>query len=101
MTSGDAKSTGVLITEVTNQLRNTLIAKNTDYGDTANSSPLLASTIPPRTAILVRMSDKISRLQNLLKGNPASVAESIDDTMADLAGYAVLYLVQGMKEPTT
>ncbi len=39
------------------------------------------------------MSDKIARLANLHgREQDAAVAESIDETMADLAGYAILYL---------
>lgn len=38
------------------------------------------------------MSDKIARLQNLLKNNKNMVDESMQDTMADLAGYAILWL---------
>jgi len=45
--------------------------------------------------ILVRMSDKLSRLQNLLEMersemvNEALRSESIDETLKDLAGYAI------------
>jgi len=69
----------------------TLIKKNTDYGDSAWTEPVLAPNLPPKQAILVRMSDKISRLKSLSQ-KEALVAESYNDTMKDLGAYALLYL---------
>lgn len=40
--------------------------------------------------ILVRMSDKWERIQNLTNGVPDAVGESIQDTLMDLANYAIL-----------
>lgn len=77
-----------------------LLRKNVDYGDTAGRSPILAPDLSAGEAILVRMSDKISRLANLLQAdkNTAQVAESVEDTMRDLAGYAILWLVANNKD---
>lgn len=69
-----------------------LLRKNSDYGGSAWQVPVLAPTLTPRQAIQCRMSDKIQRLQTLLSGRQAEVAESIEDTMRDLAGYAILWL---------
>ena len=69
----------------------TLIKKNTDYGDSAWTEPVLAPNLPPKQAILVRMSDKINRLKALSQ-KEALVAESYNDTMKDLGAYALLYL---------
>ena len=69
----------------------TLIKKNTDYGDSAWTEPVLAPNLPPKQAILVRMSDKINRLKSLSQ-KEALVAESYNDTMKDLGAYALLYL---------
>lgn len=72
-----------------------LLRKNKDYGSSVFKSPVLAPSMDAGSAILVRMSDKISRLNNLLQAEAqASVDESIDDTLADLAGYAILYLAR-------
>lgn len=68
-----------------------LLRKNTDYGGSAWQTPLLASHLSPREAIQCRMSDKVHRLARLLSGEQAAVSESVDDTMADLAGYAILW----------
>jgi hypothetical protein len=71
----------------------TLLRKNHDYGCSAWRVPVLAPGMTPRQAIQCRMSDKISRLNTLLSGDvEAKVKESIEDTMKDLAGYAILWL---------
>ena len=81
-----------------------LLRKNADYGDTAGRSPVLAPDLSAGEAILVRMSDKIARLSNLLQKKDgavcfkAEVAESVEDTMRDLAGYAILWLVANNTE---
>lgn len=69
-----------------------LLRKNHDYGCSAWRTPVLAPGMSPRQAIQCRMSDKISRLNTLLSGDQAQVTESIEDTMRDLAGYAILWL---------
>lgn len=72
----------------------TLLAKNRDYGGSAWRRPVLAPQLRTGDAILCRMSDKVERLQKLLRdGNPA-VAESIEDTMSDLGSYCLLWLAR-------
>jgi glutaredoxin 2 len=64
--------------------------KNTDYGD---SFAKLRREMP--TAVLVRIYDKFSRLAQLMNGNAALVKdESIDDTLADLAAYCHMELME-------
>ncbi|MBQ9372158.1 MAG: DUF1599 domain-containing protein [Thermoguttaceae bacterium] len=72
-------------------LRELLVAKNHDYGSSAFESPLLLPTMKPETGVLVRIGDKIKRLQTLAR-NSQYVDESFDDTIRDLAGYCILYL---------
>ncbi|AMQ66736.1 hypothetical protein FDG96_gp77 [Bacillus phage Mgbh1] len=78
-----------LIAEVADDVRDLLIRKNGDYGDSFSKQyaeyGLMSS--------LIRMDDKIQRLKTLESGHEAQVDESIDDTLRDLAGYAVLTLV--------
>lgn len=90
----------VVISNVGLEVVALLLRKNSDYGDTAGRSPLLAPDLSAGEAILVRMSDKIARLSNLLQAdkNTAQVAESVGDTMRDLAGYAILWLVANHKD---
>lgn len=70
----------------------TLLRKNSDYGRSAWQVPLLAPNISAREAIQCRMSDKVQRLATMLSGSKPQVQESIEDTMIDLAGYAILWL---------
>ena len=81
------------IAEVGMEVVSLLLRKNSDYGNSAFKKPVLSPGTQPSDAILVRMSDKISRLNNLKDGKGAKVEESIRDTMTDLAGYAILWLV--------
>lgn len=67
-----------------------LLRKNHDYGSAIFEPPVLAPDIPASLAIQVRLSDKLSRIKNLLD-NPAEVSEeSIDDSMLDYAAYRLL-----------
>lgn len=71
-----------------------LLQKNNDYGSAIWKTPILAPDCNPGTAIRVRMSDKISRLQTLLEGGANEVGESIDDTLRDLGAYCLLELAR-------
>lgn len=92
----------IQIFNVCQDLAEMLIAKNHDYGDSAFKSPPLAPCLSASAAILVRMGDKIERLETLARklsnGDGIAVAsESVEDTIRDLAGYCVLLLI-AMKE---
>jgi hypothetical protein len=82
-----------VIAAVLCEVGDTLLRKNADYGSSVFKSPVLCPQMPPDSSILVRLSDKVERLQNLLGGSePEVTAEPISDTMEDLIGYAVLWL---------
>lgn len=83
------------IEQICDKLKETLISKNEDYGSSAFQPPVLAPNLEVATAILVRMSDKIERIKNLRQADPEKEThyESLRDTVLDLAGYCVLYLV--------
>lgn len=50
--------------------------------------------IPVESGLIVRMSDKIARISNLLGGAEAKVTdESVTDTLRDLANYAIITLL--------
>lgn len=70
-----------------------LLRKNKDYGCAVFNVPELAPECGAATAIRVRMSDKISRLRNLLKSDSPEIAESIEDTISDLGAYCLLLRV--------
>jgi len=82
-----------LIAEVGMDVIALLIRKNTDYGGSVFSSPILRPTLDPLVAIDVRMSDKIKRIANLLE-KPSSdysvTDESVEQTLDDLCGYIIL-----------
>jgi len=74
-------------------LRELLISKNSNYGNSALTSPPFAS-VTTREALMVRLGDKFNRLQTLSKGEPDKVGESINDTIRDIAGYCILILIE-------
>lgn len=78
------------------KLRGLLAAKNADYGGGVSEfknfdySEMLMG-VPAEIGILIRMSDKMSRLGGLLSGaEPQVKDEAIEDTIDDLVGYAVI-----------
>lgn len=72
-----------------------LLKKNSDYGSSVWKRPILAPECDAGTAIRVRMSDKINRLESLLsKGSAEIDSESIDDTLRDLGAYCLLELAR-------
>lgn len=82
------------IRELAAQVADTVIRKHKDYGRSGLQAPVLAPHIPPLDALLVRQSDKYSRLQNLLKKGTPEVKESILDTALDILGYDMLLAVE-------
>jgi hypothetical protein len=84
------------IEEVANEVRDLLKRKNADYGDSFSVQYAKYGVLSG----LIRMDDKMSRLATLTKGHTDSVGESIEDTLADLAGYAILTLVELRKGKT-
>ena len=76
--------------EMTTKMADVYADKNHDYGD---SFAKLRQRYP--ISILIRLADKLNRLDTLLTGNPAKVKdESIEDTLLDLANYAIMELVE-------
>lgn len=74
-------------------LTQVVLDKNHDYGSSVWKSPILAPHVEVRDAQLVRMSDKIERLVNLL-AKPALVDdESRAATLRDLGAYCVLLAI--------
>ncbi len=65
-------------------------AKNNDYG---NSFAMLRGRFS--NSILIRLYDKLFRLETLLSDKPQMVKdESIDDTLRDIANYCIMELVE-------
>lgn len=71
-------------------LHETYKAKNADYGD---SFAMVREKYP--NAILIRLNDKLNRLETLMNGAQQHVQdESVDDTLLDLANYCIMELVE-------
>ena len=65
--------------------------KNKDYGDSfGRSFAEYGMTMP-----CIRLEDKLQRIKNLVRNGTAEVNdESIDDTLLDLANYAIMTLIE-------
>lgn len=68
------------------KIHETYVAKNADYGDAFGVSLDKRGLI----AAIVRMEDKIGRLDSLKDKGPKVVDESLMDTALDLANYAIM-----------
>ena len=78
-------STAERITTKCNQIRDMLVEKNRQYGESATNPLRVFSKASRIEAIKVRIDDKLSRLQ---RGK-----DDQEDTVLDLVGYLVLLLV--------
>jgi hypothetical protein len=77
--------------EICDSLTPLYVRKNTDYQDS------FAKGIEKRgpSSALDRMGDKLNRAEALLSGATQQVSdESVDDTLIDLANYAIMLLVE-------
>lgn len=71
------------------ELEQIMIRKHADYG------PMNISGAPggPMNGLRVRMYDKLARLNNLVDTGDTPNYESIEDTLLDLANYAIIGLL--------
>jgi len=94
MATGIKEVIGVL-DDTLNGLRRTLTNKGADYSgseDTFKNFRLSESIlgIPVKKSITVRLLDKVARIGKLLDTDAKVTTESIEDTLDDLIGYAIL-----------
>ena len=76
---------------ITADMLQTYRAKNADYGDAFSETYKKLGLI----SAVTRITDKTNRLVSLASGNKQQVAdESIEDTLKDLANYAVMTLIE-------
>ena len=77
-------------------LKQMLIAKNKAYGNSFQNPVTVFSNLNPKERIKVRLDDKLSRLVNGIE------TENVpEDTITDIAGYLVLWLVLEKAEAET
>ena len=77
-----------MIEEECNNLKDLLLEKNKKYGNSALEPKRIFSKLSNIEQILVRIDDKLSRIQNLGASN-ALITEGEDQTL-DLLGYLIL-----------
>lgn len=84
--------------ELLDNLHNLYIAKNHDYGDSVHDTYEKYGL----TSFLVRMEDKLNRVRTLNKNiNDIQIpTEKIEDTLLDLANYAILAVLELKEEET-
>lgn len=72
-------------------------AKDSDYADQIPYGNFIESFrvgIPPYLGAFIRLQDKYRRCCTLIRGKDAEVKdESLDDTLVDLANYAIIVLI--------
>jgi len=84
------------IDEIYTKIRNTLITKNHDYGDSFH----YLYKEWGMESVLIRLNDKLQRLKTLTKEDRYVKDESVKDTLTDIVGYALLGLDEIESENT-
>lgn len=86
-----------MIVGVCSRLQGMLLEKGSRYGNSALTKPILIPSLTPGQNIMGRASDKIARIAALNTGRATETAdETLQDTVLDLAGYCVLWVVARM-----
>lgn len=75
--------------DITNSMIQTYQAKNQDYGNSFEKSLDKFGLI----ASVIRLNDKMSRIESLSRTEAKVVDESIEDTLLDLANYSVMTII--------
>ena len=77
--------------EICAELNTIYVAKNHDYGDSFGKSYAEYGMV----MACIRLEDKLNRLKSLTKfGSQQVIDESIEDTLLDLANYAIMTVVE-------
>lgn len=82
-----------VFSQITQQMAKIYEAKNHDYGSSFSHSMTEFGLI----SAVVRMNDKMERIKSFAKMSPEEMKvknESLQDTLLDLANYAVMTLVE-------
>ena len=77
--------------EICKKLNEIYIKKNHDYGDAFSESYGKYGNVMP----IIRLEDKLNRFRNLvMNGNVEVKTESMEDTLLDLANYAIMTVIE-------
>lgn len=76
--------------ELLDNIHNLYVTKNHDYGDSVHETYLRYGL----TSYLVRMEDKLNRARILEKQESKVKDEKLEDTLLDLANYAILAVLE-------
>lgn len=76
--------------ELLDSLHNLYIAKNRDYGDSVHDTYEKYGLV----SFLVRLEDKLNRARTLSKQAAVVQDEKIEDTLMDMANYAILAVIE-------
>ena len=77
--------------ELLNTMHELYVTKNHDYGDSVHDTYQKYGL----TSFLVRMEDKLNRVRTLNQNTDIQVpTEKIEDTLLDLANYAILAVIE-------
>lgn len=79
-------SSAVAFKEIAKKMIETFVKKNHDYGNSFDKSLDKFGLV----ASIVRMGDKMNRIESLINKDAKVKDESIRDTLLDLANYAVM-----------
>lgn len=79
-----------LFKEITTEMLNIFIKKNTDYGSSVSDTYRDFGLV----SFLIRMQDKLNRLKTLSKQDSLVKDEKVEDTLIDLANYSILALIE-------
>lgn len=79
-----------LYKQTLNKLRETYIKKNNDYGDSVHETYVKFGAL----SFVVRLHDKLNRVCSLLSNKQEVLDESMEDTLLDLANYAILMTLE-------
>lgn len=85
----------IMFTELTKAMSDTFAQKRHDYGQTTEETYKKFGPV----SMLTRMYDKMGRLDTLLVGGDVSYVkgEKIEDTLLDLANYALITILEMRK----
>ena len=81
-------------TEITSNMAKTYAAKNHDYGNSFEQSLDKFGLV----ASVVRLGDKMNRIESLTKKEAQVKDESIKDTLLDMANYAIMTVMRMNKK---